>query len=166
MTGNVLRGAAFIGLAATSAAVAHGGPAAASDPRWLAAALAGAGLAALVLWQGWRLLLGRGHDHAPAPLPLLIMAMLAAQAVAHVGLLAAGADSHAGTGTLALHLALAVLGAVAVQRIDVRVARQLAAHRTMPAATVVALSAAPARSLIPRGPAIGVSRGRAPPLAL
>src|SRR5262249_42527202 len=97
MTGTALRAAAFTGLAATSAVIAHGGPAAMSDPRWLIAAVAGAALAWLVLAQGWRLLLRSSHEHGPAPLAALIPAMLAAQLVAHLGLLAAGAPAHAGS---------------------------------------------------------------------
>ena len=163
MTGSVLRAVAFTGLAASSAAVAHGGPAAASDPRWMAAALAGAALAGLVLWQGWRLLLAGGQACAQAPLSALIPAMLLAQLAAHAGLLAAGAPAHTGAGSLALHLCLAAIAAVLVKRIEAGVAGRVLAARQAPPETAPP-APRPAPAAVPRGTALCGHRGRAPPL--
>ncbi len=135
-----LRALTFAALAALTAAVAHGGFTTLADPRWAIAALSGAGVAAL------------------------IPAMLAAQTAAHLALLAAGAPAHPGAhGSLALHLALAVVAAVLVQLIDVHTQR-----RALKALTAPRLS----EHVVRRAPAAAASRGlagwhrrdRAPPL--
>ncbi|MDQ1674817.1 MAG: hypothetical protein QOC98_3379, partial [Frankiaceae bacterium] len=124
--GSLMRGAAFAGLAAASASLAHGD---ARDPRWLAAALGGAGLATAVLAAAGSLAAHRLRPHAAAPLSLVTAAMLAAQGLAHVALLAAGAPSHSGlAGGLALHLVLALLSAMLVRGIDLRIESAAAAH--------------------------------------
>jgi 4-amino-4-deoxy-L-arabinose transferase-like glycosyltransferase len=156
-----MRGAAFAGLAAASASLAHGD---AHDPRWLAAALLGAGLATAVLAAAGSLAARRLPAHSAAPLSLVTAAMLLAQAVAHVALLAAGAPSHAGlAGGLALHLVLALLSAMLVRGIDLRIESAAAAHATPP---ILAASGDRGRlsPLEPRPvPVAGVSLGRAPP---
>jgi hypothetical protein len=164
--GSIPRACAFAGLAASSAAVAHGGPAALGDVRWMAAAVGGAAVAALVLWQGWRLVAASGRVSPVASLAGLIPAMLAAQAAAHAALLWAGAPAHGGAqGSLALHMALAVVAAMLVRRIEIHTARRATAAMAQPP-RVVAETARPMR---PRPPApsmhLRTGRGRAPPLA-
>jgi hypothetical protein len=120
-----LRALTFAALAAVTAAIAHGGLATLADPRWATAALSGAGVAALVMWRGWALVARWGKIEDTASLAALIPAMLAAQTAAHLALLAAGAPAHPGVnGSLALHLALAVVAAVVVQLIDVHTQRR------------------------------------------
>jgi hypothetical protein len=156
-----MRGAAFAGLAAASAALAHGD---ARDPRWLAVALAGAMLATAVLAAAGALAGRRLPTHTAAPLGAVTAAMLAAQSAAHAALLAAGAPSHAGlAGGLALHVVLAVISAVLVRGIDLRVASVSAGSGSPPslAATTARIQLAPPA---PRAAfAVGASRGRAPP---
>ena len=156
-----MRGAAFAGLAAASAALAHGD---ARDPRWLGAAVCGAALATAVLAAAGRLAGRRPAAHTAAPLGLLTAAMLAAQSVAHLAMLAAGAPGHAGVaGGLALHVVLAVLAAMLVRGIDLRIELATAACGRAPT-----LATSMRRALMsPLGPrpaiVAGVSRGRAPP---
>jgi hypothetical protein len=164
--GSIPRACTFAGLAASSAAVAHGGPAALGQARWMAAALGGAAVAALVLWQGWRLVAASGRISPVASLAGLIPAMLVAQWAAHQALLWAGAPAHNGAqGSLALHMALAVVAAVLVRRIELHTARRAAAAMAPPPQVV----AEPARPIRNRQPAPSVHlrtrRGRAPPLA-
>jgi hypothetical protein len=156
-----MRGAAFAGLAAASASLAHGD---ARDPRWLVAALVGAGLATAVLATARSLAAGRLPPHTAAPLGLVTAAMLLAQAVAHVALLAAGAPSHAGlAGGLALHLVLALLSAMLVRGIDLRI-ESAAAARSAPPTLAASVDRGRLSQPEPR-PAIvaGISLGRAPP---
>ncbi len=159
-TGLLLRGAAFAGLAAASAALAHGD---ARDPRWLAAALAGAALATAVLAAAGTLAGRRLPVHTAAPLGVVTAAMLVTQAVAHAALLAAGAPSHAGlAGGLALHVVLAVISAVLVRGIDLRVAAVSATSAPPP--SLAASSRLQMAQHEPRAAfAVGASRGRAPP---
>jgi hypothetical protein len=160
-TGSLMRGAAFAGLAAASASLAHGD---ARDPRWLGAALCGAALATAVLAVAGSLTARPLPAHTAAPLGLVTAAMLAAQAAAHIAMLAAGAPSHAGlAGGLALHVVLAVLAAMLVRGIDLRIESATAASGRPPTlATSMRrglLSAPePRPALVP-----GISRGRAPP---
>jgi 4-amino-4-deoxy-L-arabinose transferase-like glycosyltransferase len=159
-----LRALTFAALAAVTAAVAHDGFATLDDPRWAIAALGGAGVAALVMWRGWALVARRGEIQDTASLAALIPAMLAAQTAAHLALLAAGAPAHPGAhGSLALHLALAVVAAVLVQLIDVHTQ-----HRALAALMAPRLSEQVARrapsAAAPRGLAAWHRRGRAPPL--
>jgi len=156
-----MRGAAFAGLAATSAALAHGD---ARDLRWLGAAVCGAALATAVLAAAGSLAGRRLTAHTAAPLGLVTAAMLAAQAVAHAAMLAAGAPSHAGlAGGLALHVVLAVLSAMLVRGIDLRIASVSATSGHTP------MLPAPIRKgllspLQPRAATVaGISLGRAPP---
>lgn len=165
MIGSIPRACTFAGLAASSAAVAHGGPAALGDLRWMAAALGGAGLAALALWQGWRLVVASGRPQSAASLAALIPAMLAAQAAAHLALLAAGAPAHPGAhGSLALHIALAVVASVLVQRIELRTQRRAAAAAFRPAELVADRAQRAPERPAPVGVFPGIRRGRAPPL--
>ena len=85
------------------------------------------------MWRGWALVARRGEIQDTASLAALIPAMLAAQTAAHLALLAAGAPAHPGAhGSLALHLALAVVAAVLVQLIDVHTQRRALAALTAP----------------------------------
>ncbi len=161
-----LRALTFAALAAATAAAAHGGFAMLADPRWAIAALGGAGVAALVMWRGWALVARRGQIQDTASLAALIPAMLAAQTAAHLALLAAGAPAHPGAhGSLALHLALAVVAAVLVQLIDVRTQRRaLAALRQSPRLSSEHVVRRAPAAAAPRGLAGWHRRGRAPPL--
>jgi 4-amino-4-deoxy-L-arabinose transferase-like glycosyltransferase len=166
-TSNVagLRALTFAALAAVTATLAHGGLATLADPRWATAALGGAAVAALVLWRGWALVARRGQVQDTASLAALIPAMLAAQTAAHLALLAAGAPAHPGAhGSLALHLALAVVAAVLVQLIDVHTQRRALAALTAPRLSEHVVRPAPVAAA-PRCLAAWHRRGRAPPLA-
>jgi len=159
-----LRALTFAALAAVTAAIAHGGLATLGDPHWAFAALGGAGIAALVMWRGWTLVARTGEIRETASLAALIPAMLAAQTAAHLALLAAGAPAHPGAhGSLALHLALAVVAAVLVQLIDVHTQRRALAARTAPRLSEHAVRRAPAAAA-PRGLPAWRRRDRAPPL--
>ena len=165
MVASRLRALCFAGLAATSAVVAHGGVAALANPAWGIPALAGAGVATAVLLAGWRLVVARGERAAEASLPALIIAMAIAQAGAHATLLAVGVSAHGGSsGSLALHLALAVLAAWLVHRIDRRTV-ELAA-RTLAAALPDRAPPLPRPHAFapPCGTSLSAVRGRAPPL--
>ncbi len=131
------RGFAVTGLSAVAAVVAHEGPAAFSDGRPLAAALAGAGVAAagvavLLAATASRTALAarvrRGDliaaraDLGTAPgASALVAVLLVCQAGAHCALLVAGIGAHGGPpATLALHAVLALAGAgilVGVERV-------------------------------------------------
>jgi hypothetical protein len=160
-----LRALTFAALAAVTAAIAHGGPATLTDPRWALAALGGAGVAALVLWRGWMLVARNGRVDGTASLAALIPAMLAAQTAAHAALLAAGAPAHGGApGSLALHLALAVVAAILVHRIDAHTQRRaMAALGSVPAPVDEPPRPLPAR-VAPTGRPATAVHGRAPPL--
>ena len=132
----------------------------------MAAALGGAAVAALTLWRGWRLVAASGRISPVASLAGLIPAMLAAQAAAHQALLWAGAPAHNGAqGSLALHMALAVVAAVLVRGIELHTARRASAAMARPPQ----VAAEPARPAANRQPApsmhLRTRRGRAPPLA-
>jgi 4-amino-4-deoxy-L-arabinose transferase-like glycosyltransferase len=160
-----LRALTFAALAAATAAVAHGGFAMLADPRWAIAALGGAGVAALVMWRGWALVARRGEIQDTASLAALIPAMLAAQTAAHLALLAAGAPAHPGAhGSLALHLALAVVAAVLVQLIDAHTQRCALAALTAPRLSSEHVVRRAPAAAAPRGLAGWHRRGRAPPL--
>jgi len=165
MVATRLRAAAFTSLAAATAAVAHGGLAGITRPGWAIPALAGSSVATLVMWRGWTLLARSRELPAPAAsLAALIPAMLAAQTAAHEALLAAGLPAHRGaSGALALHLALAVVAALLVHRIDVHtIDRAARARAAAPVAACV--SPRPMRPQIaPRGTAGLRPVGRAPP---
>ncbi len=183
-THTLARGLALAGIAAASATAAHGGAAALADPAWSLPALAASTAAALALVH-MAAAAGRARRAAPhvlrgspavsliAPLGLAETAaiMLTAQGCAHVALLAAGAPAHTGqAGALALHTALALVGAGLVRAADLALARALA---DLGAAVAGALElllrpTAPPRPLPvaapPGRPAFGARRGRAPPL--
>jgi hypothetical protein len=159
-----LRALTFAALAAVTAAIAHGGLASLIDPHWAFAALSGAGIAALVMWRGWALVARRGEIQETAPLAALIPAMLAAQTAAHLALLAAGAPAHPGAhGSLALHLALAVVAAVLVQTIDVHTRRRALAALTAPRLPKQVVRRTPA-AVVACGLPAWHRRERAPPL--
>jgi hypothetical protein len=163
--GSIPRACAFTGLAASTAAVAHGGPVALGDAGWMAAAAGGAAVAALMLWQGWRLVAACGRVSPVASLAGLIPAMLVAQAAAHEALLWAGAPAHSGAqGSLALHMALAVVAAMLVRRIELHTVRRAAAAIGRPP-QVVAEMARPAPNRRPAASLhLRTHRGRGPPL--
>jgi len=160
-----LRAVTFAALAAATATVAHGGLAALARPGWAIPAFTGAAVATLVMWRGWLLVARHGHVAAGgASLASLIPAMLAAQAAAHVALLVSGVPAHDGAGgSLALHLALAVLAALLVHRIDThtveRAARALAMQFDRSPAPP-----RPAPRAVPRGLHARRPLGRAPPV--
>jgi hypothetical protein len=177
------RGSALAGLAAASATAAHGGTAALSDPAWAIPALvaAGVGVAALLHLTDAaaraRLTAARlrldgaataGHRQlGPAD---TVAIMLAAEGCAHLGLLAAGAPAHPGqTGALALHTALALLGAALVWRADRALTGALDALAASIAAAVALLlavsgAARPLPAVAPSGRRDrGRRHGRAPP---
>jgi hypothetical protein len=184
MRSNTLaRGLALAGVAAASATAAHGGAAALADPAWSVPALAAASAGAIALLHmaaaagRARLATARALPGSPAPAAYVPLGLaetaavvFAAQGCAHVGLLAAGAPAHPGqAGALALHTALALLGAGVVWAADHALARAIA---DLGAAVSAALElllrlAAPPRPVAVPAPAghlaIGAHRGRAPP---
>jgi hypothetical protein len=156
-----MRAMAFAGLASASASLAHGDT---RDPRWIAVALLGAVAATAVLLAAGSLAGRRLTGHVALPLGALVAAMLLAQAAAHAALLVAGAPAHAGAGgSLALHVVLALLAALVMRGIDVRI--EAAQRRRGPAPTAALeplrqrLSAVAPRAAF----AAGSARGRAPP---
>jgi hypothetical protein len=165
MVATRLRALSFAALAAASAALAHGGTAALADPAWMLPALAGAAVATAVLVLGWRLVAAHGERAAAASLAALIPAMLVAQAAAHACLLAAGSAPHPGTsGSLALHLALAVLSAVLVYRIDRHTVERAARVLDEAQAASTTPARRPVTEALPCPAALAALRGRAPPL--
>jgi hypothetical protein len=165
MVSTRLRALSFAALAGASAAVAHGGAAALTDPAWALPALGGAAVATAVLLAGWRLVAARGERAAEASLALLIPAMLVAQGAAHACLLAAGAAAHPDpSGSLALHLVLAVLAAVLVHRIDRHTVERAAGALTGPPAAQPAAVRRPAATTLSCSVAPDAIRGRGPPV--
>jgi hypothetical protein len=179
----MVRAFALAGLAAGSAAVAHGGAAALTTPAWSLAALVGAAIAVTALlrlagaarqaraeadavWLGS----SAPANHDPLPLAETAAIMLAAQGAAHGALLAAGAGAHTGPGgSVALHVALALLGALLVWSADRTLAAALAGLGAALAAAIelllrLAAPRPPAAAAAPAGrpPPTG-RRGRAPP---
>jgi hypothetical protein len=185
------RGARYLtlaGLAAGSAAAAHGGWAELSDPLWAGAAAAGAAFAAMGLaWTGVAALAARWatseleHGRVPRtgsprhrPLGVLEAAavLVASQAFAHVALLVAGAPAHPGAGgALALHLALALAAALVAAGVDRALSAAVAGLNDALGRLLELLAAPPAvrsavrRSLPAPAPAARLPLGRAPPLA-
>jgi hypothetical protein len=180
----LVRGLALAGIAAASATAAHGGAAALADPAWSIPALVTSSAGALALlhmaasarkarWVAAHVVRGTPPVGAHAPLGLTetTAIMLAAQGCAHVALLSAGAPAHTGqAGALALHTALALLGAALVWSADRALARALSRLGDAVAGTAELLLrlAAPSRPLPLAAPAarpsLGDPRGRAPPL--
>lgn len=184
------RGARYLtlaGLAAGSAAAAHGGWSELSDPRWAGAAAAGAAIAAAGLaWTGAVAAAARWVtaelDHgrvqrldAGAYRPLTVLeaavVLVLSQAFAHAALLLAGAPAHAGPGgALALHLALALAAALAASTVDRALSAALVGLNDAVAWLLELLAAlpgsrSPGRQVVPV-PASGarLPLGRAPPL--
>jgi 4-amino-4-deoxy-L-arabinose transferase-like glycosyltransferase len=167
MVATRLRAVTFAALAATTASVAHGGLQSLTEPTWAIPALAGAGLATVVMWRGWVLVADRRELHRTASLAALIPAMLIAQAAAHAALLTAGAPAHDGAaGSLALHLALAVVAAVLVHRIDVHTVERAVRAQARPHPGVTDPEPPATARRPPRGIAAGLPAGRAPPLTV
>jgi len=182
-TNTLARGLALAGVAAASATAAHGGAAALADPAWSIPALAAASAGAIALLHMTasagraRRVAARARHGAPAltahtrlGLPETAAVMLAAQGCAHVALLVAGAPAHPGqAGALALHTALALLGAALVWTADRALARALAALGEAVTAAIALLLglAGPPRPMPVPAPAgrraIGAHRGRGPP---
>ena len=165
MVARRLRAVTFAALAAATAAIAHGGLAAVARPAWAIPLFAGAAIATLVMWRGWMLVARRGHlPPGGASLASLIPAMLAAQAAAHVALLASGVPAHEGAGgSLALHLALAVVAALLVHRIDAHTLERAARALAVPFDRAPA-PPRPALRAVPRGLQGRRPLGRSPPL--
>jgi hypothetical protein len=183
-THTLARGLALAGIAAASATAAHGGGAALADPAWTLPALAASSAGALALAriaaaagraQGAAAGVLRGSPavgaHRPLGLTETAAIMLAAQGCAHVALLAAGAPAHTGqAGGLALHTALALIGAALVWSTDRGLARALArlGDAIAGAAELLLRLTSRPRPLpvaAPAGrPPAGAARGRAPPL--
>jgi hypothetical protein len=90
--------------------------------------------------------------------------MLTAQMAAHTALGAAGADPHAGAaGSLALHVMLAVVAAVLIRRVELRIATVQAAGRA-PLSEVTPELPHPSFGDIPRTLRLAADAlGRAPP---
>jgi hypothetical protein len=184
-THTLARGLALAGIAAASATAAHGGAAALADPAWSLPAVAASSAAALALVgmaagarrarvaaaHVLRGSLAFGNAHTPLGLTEAAAIMLAAQGCAHVALLAAGAPAHAGQASaLALHTALALIGATLVWAADCVLARALAGLSDAVACAVELLLRLrpPSRPLPVAAPAgrrpLRAPRGRAPPL--
>ena len=182
-THTLARGLALAAIAAASATAAHGA-AALANPAWSVPALAAASAGAIALASmaastrraraAAMEVLGRGPavaSHAPLGLPETAAIMLAAQGCAHLALLAAGAPAHPGqAGALALHTALALVGAELVWIADRALGRALAdLGEAISAAVELLLGLTdpprplPVAALAGRTP-IGAARGRAPPL--
>ena len=183
------RGARYLtlaGLAAGTAAVAHGGWSELSDPRWAAAAVAGAAVAALGVawaravmvsarWAAAELADGRMHcvgsrPYRPLSVTEAAVILVPAQICAHCALLLAGAPAHPGAvGAVALHVALALAAALAAAAVDRCVAAALAVLEDV-LARILELLASPAaaRNVALRfhafpGTATRRPLGRAPP---
>ena len=116
------------GYSAAAAVIAHAGPAGLADPMWMAVALLGAAVAlaallaagaAAVRLQSRKARVARADIAAAAgpigtfetPLPGLFGLFLVCQTAAHLGLLLLGTHGST-TGSLALHVGLAMLGAL------------------------------------------------------
>ena len=129
MRGDTCARAAWVaGYSAAAAVIAHAGPSGLADPRWVAVALLGAAIAlAAVLAAGAAAVrlrsrtarVARADISAAAgpigtfetPLPGLFGLFLVCQTAAHLALLVLGTHGST-TGSLALHVGLAMLGAL------------------------------------------------------
>lgn len=142
--------------------MAHGNPA---NARWLLLAACGALLATTLPAALWSRAVG-GDPFTALPLPLIVSWMLAAQMVAHVALAAAGADPHAGvTGSLALHVLLAVVSAVLIRRFELRLVSAQAAARGPLCEPAPDLPRPPRRDALRSFRLTANALGRAPPRA-
>ena len=130
MRGETCARAAWVaGYSAAAAVIAHAGPSGLADPRWVAVALLGAAIALAAVLAAWVLQpvrlqsrtarVARADIRAAAgpigtfetPLPGLFGLFLVCQTAAHLGLLVLGTHGST-TGSLALHVGLAMLGAL------------------------------------------------------
>jgi hypothetical protein len=129
MRGETCARAAWVaGYSAAAAVIAHAGPAGLADPAWVAVALLGAVVALAALLAGGaaavrlrsRVARVARADIAAAsgpigaadtPLPALFGLFLVCQTAAHAGLLLLGTHGST-TGAMALHVGLAMLGAL------------------------------------------------------
>ena len=174
------------GYSAAAAVLAHAGPAGLADPTWMAVALLGAAvaLAALLLGGAAAMRLRSRMDRvaraditaaagplrtADMPLTALFGLFLVCQTAAHVGLLMLG--THGSTsGALALHVGLAMLGALVLWLGQQWFGRQVALLAELIARLAASLRATPrawpARSDVQpwdwRGDSLGA---RGPPAA-
>ncbi|HEX5248088.1 MAG TPA: hypothetical protein VFW14_00345 [Gaiellales bacterium] len=182
-TNTLARGLALAGVAAASATAAHGGAAALADPAWSIPALGAASAGAIALVHMASSARRARHAaararrgtpliaaHTPLGLPETAAVMLAAQGCAHVALLAAGAPAHTGqAGALALHTALALLGAGLVRSADraLGLALEGLGDAVMAAMELLLRLATPPRPVPIAAPAgrlaFGAHRGRGPP---
>jgi hypothetical protein len=154
-----------------------------ADPAWSIPALAAASAAAIALLH-MGAAAGRARKaasragygtptvaaHAPLGLPEAAAVMFTAQGCAHVALLAVGAPAHPGpAGALALHTALALLGAGLVWSADKALSRALDALSDAVTAAVellLGLAVPPRPTPVPAPVgrlAISAHRGRGPP---
>lgn len=152
-------------LTAAAAIAAHGGPGLLRSPTWQAAVIATALLACAAAALTARLAGAVTFAPTPSPFWLTAAAMLAAQLAAHELLLQSSVHSGAGTtGTLALHVAVALIAAVVVHRGQTRTVRHL---RALAAALRAQLESVALGSVVvgpPRVAAVRVAVGpRAPP---
>jgi hypothetical protein len=132
----VVHAGGVAGLSALGAVIAHAGPAAIADRRWMAAAAAGALVAFGALTVAARVVLGfrrgarrildgdlvAGLECLPERLSFsaLVGVTLMCQAWAHAAFLAIGVPAHAGgpEGSVALHVLLAVAAAAIIALVD------------------------------------------------
>lgn len=183
------RAGAIAGISALDAELAHAGPSAMTNPRWLAVAVAGGGAAtaALACAVAVACRLQRSAtdvsagDLAPAgfgraidapPFRLLAAVMLVCQGAAHAALLAAGVPNRTGVvAGPAAHVVLAIVGAAIIWLAGRLVS---AASASLARAVAVAVARLTARTLVRSRPPCGdrlaprarggAVRGRAPPL--
>jgi len=153
-------------LAAAAAIAAHGGPALLREPVWqltiIATALGVCAMAALATRAAANLTL----TARPSPFWVTAAAMLVVQLCAHQALVLTGVHSGAGTtGTLALHVAVALLAAVLVHRESHRRASRLQALADALRGVVAAASRAIPAVQAPRPLIVAPAAPRAPPSA-
>jgi hypothetical protein len=172
------------GYSAAAAVIAHAGPSGLADPKWMAVAVLGATVALVAL-----LMTGAGAmrlqsrvrrvahaditaaagpiGSADTPLPALFGLFLVCQTAAHLGLLMLGTHGST-TGAMALHVGLAMLGALLLWLGQQWFGRQVALLAELIARLAASLRAAqrawPARSEVHawdwRGDSLGA---RGPP---
>jgi hypothetical protein len=160
-----LRTLALAGLAASATAVGHGGPAVLSDPRWMLPALAGAVACCLLAVR----LAGIAAAHlSPVSGSTTATAaiLVAGQLAAHQALIESGVHaSPSPSGSLALHVALGLAGALVIRLVESLYDRSLAsALRTFLELLAGALLPQPLPARAPAVPAaVPPAVGRAPP---
>jgi hypothetical protein len=160
-----LRTLALAALAASATAVGHGGPAVLDDPHWMLPALAGAVACSLL---AVRLAAVAAAHLAPVSGSTTATAaiLIAGQLAAHQALIESGVHaSPSPSGSLALHVALGLAGALVIRLVeslyDRSLARALRVFLELLAATI------PPQPLPARTPALRAAvtpaMGRAPP---